>query len=259
VSYWTFCRVAVDRLQRVPPNAMTLKGKTAFVTGATGGLGKAIASELASSGCNLFLTGRNIGQLRSVAAGLEASEISIDVCASDLTQTSDLRNLVGRAVDRFQVFDILINCAGVFPINPISSSTIEDFDNCFAVNVRAPFILCQSFLPAMAANGWGRVVNVGSSSAFSGFSNTSIYCASKHALLGLSRSLFQEMRAQNVRVISVNPGSIRTPMGQKSIDQSFETFLNPDDVARYVVFAISFDSELVSEEIRLNRLDIKTV
>ena len=104
---------------------------------------------------------------------------------------------------------------------------------------------------------WGRVVNIGSSSAFSGFKDTSIYCASKHALLGLSRALYQEMRDSNVRVISINPGSIKTEMGKKSDDQEFSTFLNPEDIAKYLIFSIAIDSELIAEEIRLNRFVIR--
>ena len=234
-----------------------LQGKQALVTGANGGLGHAIATELASQGCNLLLTSRKPSQLAEVAEELKKSGAGVEAFPADLADAADVEKLIAQVRRKSPRLDVLINCAGLLPVGPIATAEVGEFDRCFAVNVRAPFLLCRAFLPDMAKQRWGRVVNVGSSSAFSGFKNTSIYCASKHALLGLSRSLHQEMRGENVRVISVNPGSIRTAMGKKIPGQDFDTFLDPVDVARYIVFAISFDSELVSEEIRLNRMDIQ--
>ena len=236
---------------------MNLNGKNVLLTGSTGGLGRAIAYALASNGCNLFLTGRNLDQLESVAAGLKSCDSRIEVHTADLAKSTDLYNLVKRVQSRFEAIDILVNCAGIFPIGPVTEVTLDVFDQCMAVNVRAPFFLCHSFLPAMVAKGWGRVVNIGSSSAFAGFKNTSIYCASKHALLGLTRSVYEEMRNKKVRVFSINPGSVRTEMGKLVLGQDFTTFLDPLDVAKYLVFLISFDSEVISEEVRLNRFVIK--
>jgi len=234
-----------------------LNGKNVLLTGATGGLGEAIAAELSEAGCNLFLTSRHLDKLEVLAEKLRSGGRKVEVLAGDLAMTSNLEEIVVAARKKFSQLDILVNCAGLFPVSPISEATVDDFDRCFAVNVRAPFFLCQSFLPSMAAQGWGRVVNIGSSSAFAGFKDCAIYCASKHALLGLTRSLYEEMRTKNVRVISINPGSIRTEMGKRVPDQDFDTFMDPKDVARYLRFIISFDSEIVSEEVRLNRLVIK--
>lgn len=236
---------------------MNLRGKNVLLTGATGGLGKAIALELASHGCNLFLTGRNIGRLKSVAARLKSFNSRFEVYSADLAQSKDLYNLVKCVRKKVKHIDILINCAGVFPVGPITEISLDAFDRCMAVNVRAPFFLCHSFLPAMIRKRWGRVVNIGSSSAFTGFKNTSLYCASKHALLGLTRAVYDEMRDKNVRVFSINPGSIRTEMGRLVPRQDFSTFLDPQDVAKHLVFTISFDSEIISEEVRLNRFVIK--
>lgn len=235
---------------------MPLSGKNVLLTGATGGLGEAIARELALQGCNLFLTGRNRSALESLMAKVSSAAGHLRSFEADLQDDTSIRLLIDQVTAAGGV-DVLVNCAGVFPVGNIGEATVEEFDQCFAVNVRAPFILCRAFLPGMVARKWGRVVNIGSSSAFSGFKHTAIYCASKHALLGLSRALFDEMRSQNVRVISLHPGSIRTEMGARVPEQDFSTFLDPADVAKYLVFVISFDSELVSEEIRLNRLVLR--
>ncbi|EPA05342.1 hypothetical protein BG20_I0134 [Candidatus Nitrosarchaeum limnium BG20] len=100
---------------------------------------------------------------------------------------------------------------------------------------------------------WGRIINIGSSSSYQGFSEGTIYCSSKHALLGLSRSLFAELKESKIRVFSISPGSIKTKMGKQDKKQNYKTFLDPKEVAEYIVYSINFDKELVSEEIRLNR------
>ena len=104
---------------------------------------------------------------------------------------------------------------------------------------------------------WGRIVNIGSSSAYNGFKNGTIYCSTKHSLLGLSRALYAELKDTGIRTFCISPGSTQTKMGKISNDQNFETFLNPKEIADYVIFIISFDNELISEEIRLNRIKVE--
>ena len=98
---------------------------------------------------------------------------------------------------------------------------------------------------------------IGSSSSYSGFENGSIYCTTKHSLLGLSRALNAELKKKNIRVISVSPASTQTNMAKISTDQDFSTFLNPKEVAKYIVHVLSFDSEMIIDESRLNRIIMK--
>jgi len=232
-----------------------LKGKNCLITGATGGLGKEIAEEFAKNGCNLFLTGRNNEKLNSLKDGLENNGIKIDFEAADLSDVDDIQKLIDKTKNTFSNIDILVNCAGVFPVKLLSDSTVDDFEKCFSVNVRAAFVLCKEFSQGMISKKWGRIVNIASSSAYTGFKNTSIYCSSKHALLGLSRSLHSELKEHNVRTFCVSPGSIKTPMGKSVVGQSYETFLDPSEVAELVVRLISFDSEMISQEIQLHRMN----
>ena len=232
-----------------------LKGKNCLITGATGGLGKEIAEEFAKNGCNLFLTGRNNEKLNSLKDGLENNGIKIDFEAADLSDVDDIQKLIDKTKNTFSNIDILVNCAGVFPVKLLSDSTVDDFEKCFSVNVRAAFVLCKEFSQGMISKKWGRIVNIASSSAYTGFKNTSIYCSSKYALLGLSRSLHSELKEHNVRTFCVSPGSIKTPMGKSVVGQSYETFLDPSEVAEFVVRLISFDSEMISQEIQLHRMN----
>ena len=234
-----------------------LRGKNSLITGATGGLGKEIAKEFAKNGCNLFLTGRNSEKLNSLKNELENSVngIKIDFEDADLSDDDEIQKLIEKAKNTFVNIDILVNCAGVFPVKLLSDSTVDDFEKCFSVNVRAAFVLCKEFSQGMISKKWGRIVNIASSSAYTGFKNTSIYCSSKHALLGLSRSLHSELKEHNVRTFCVSPGSIKTPMGKSVVGQSYETFLDPSEVAELVVRLISFDSEMISQEIQLHRMN----
>ena len=232
-----------------------LQGKNCLITGSTGGLGKEIAREFAKNGCNLFLTGRNNKKLNSLKDELEKNQIKIDFQQADLSDTDEIQKLFEKVKSTFSSIDILVNCAGVFPVKLLSDSTIDDFEKCFSVNVKAAFLLCKEFSQGMISKKWGRIVNIASSSAYAGFKNTSVYCSSKHALLGLSRSLHSELREYNVRTFCVSPGSIKTSMGKSVIGQSYETFLNPTEIAELIVHLISFDNEMVSHEIQLNRMN----
>ena len=192
-----------------------LQEKNCLITGATGGLGKEIAKEFAKNDCNLFLTGRNNEKLNTIKNELENSKnkIKIDFEDADLSDVDEIQKLIEKVKSTFTNIDILVNCAGVFPVKSLSDSTVEDFEKCFSVNVKAAFVLCKEFSQGMITKKWGRIVNIASSSAYAGFKNTSIYCSSKHALLGLSRSLHSELKEHNVRTFCVSPGPIKTPMG----------------------------------------------
>ena len=234
-----------------------LHGKNCLITGATCGLGKEIAKEFAKNGCNLFLTGRNNEKLSSLKNELEndVSEIKIDFEDADLSDADEIQKLIEKVKGAFSNIDILVNCAGVFPVKLLSDSTIDDFENCFSVNVKAAFVLCKEFSQGMISKKWGRIVNIASSGAYNGRRKTVIYRASKHALLGLSRSLHSELKEYNVRTFCVSPGSIKTPMGKSVTGQNYETFLNPNEIAELIVHLVSFDNEMISQEIQLSRMD----
>ncbi len=230
-----------------------LKGKNALVTGASGGLGLEIALQLALSGVNVHVTGRRAEKLEALCKAMAGGGSRTGWSCGDLRNDGDIDAVVSDAHKTVGEVDILVNCAGVFPVKSLVESTVDAFDDCFGLNIRAPFLLCRALAPNMVQRKWGRIVNIGSSSAYSGFKETSVYCASKHALLGLSRALHDELKVHNVRTYCISPGSIKTPMGEQVRNQNYETFLEPKEVAEYVCFVISFDGGLVSEEIRLNR------
>jgi short-subunit dehydrogenase len=239
-------------------NEAKLDGKNCVITGATGGIGKKISEILASNGCNLFLISTNEKKLSELRLQIEnSSNVKIHTFATDLSILENLKNTISEVRNFFEKVDILINSAGIFNVDPLLNSTIEKFEKNFNLNVRAPFYLARIFSQDMVQQKWGRIVNLGSSSSYTGFKNGSIYCTTKHAILGLSRSLHAELKEDNVRCYCISPSSTRTDMGKISSDQNFETFLDPSDVAESIKFVISFDENLVIDEIRLNRMKIE--
>tara|TARA_R110002020_G_scaffold418402_1_gene627648 strand:+ start:1342 stop:2067 length:726 start_codon:yes stop_codon:yes gene_type:complete len=238
---------------------MILKGKNVLITGATGGLGSSLAAAYYEKGCNLILTARDKNKLNDLKSQLEASSelsgtVVIDKC--DFQNVNSVKELSKRIKNSVGRIDVLVNCAGIFTINAIDEVEIEDYQKCIDINLTAPIILIQEFIEEMKKNSWGRIINIASSSAYGAAPNTSVYSATKHALLGLSRSLYKELKPHGIRVICVSPGTIKTPMGKEvtKLGQDYDTFMDAEEVSRYIVFNTELNNHMISEEIRLNRV-----
>ena len=231
-----------------------LTGKNVFISGATGGIGSAIADSLAKTKCNIFLTGSNMEKLESIAASLQKYGVDVQYGRGDLRKSEDIYSLIEQARTRMSRIDILVNAAGVFPNGLLLECQDADFDEAISVNLKAPFLFSKYFAADMVSSKWGRIINIGSSSAYTGFKGTSIYCATKHALLGLSRSLQDELKQHNVRTYCISPSSTKTAMALGTPNQDYSTFLDPEDIAEYVTFVIAFDSQIISDEIQLRRM-----
>lgn len=241
-------------------NENVLNNKNCFLTGATGGLGRQLVFQLIKKGCNLFLTAKSeyiLKKLKNELEKINVNCVKIDYYAADVTNIVEVNRLIKKIRNNFGTIDVLINCAGIFPINALKDSDVKDFDKCFNVNVKAPFLFSREFAKDMIKKKWGRIINIGSSSSYSGFKNTSMYSASKHAVLGLSRSLHVELKEHNIRTFCVSPASIKTKMAQVLTEQDFSTFMDPKQVAEFIVFVILFDKEMVADEIRLNRMKLQ--
>jgi len=241
-------------------NLTTLLGKNCLITGASRGIGKEIAFMLANSGCNLLITATNRRLLDDVRNELNDLYPNIIVHSkeADLSNSKDIKKLIDFTKKNFTSIDILINNAGIFSTESICDIEEDQLELIFSVNVKAPFLLVKEFSKGMMSNKWGRIVNVGSTSAYEGFPNTSMYCSSKHALLGLSRSLNKEMKSHGVRTYFVAPGSVKTKMGEDIFNQDYSQYIDPKEVAEIIRNIISYDTNFVVDEIRLSRLVVNT-
>lgn len=239
-----------------------LQNKNCFITGASGTLGKILSKKLAKKGCNIFITDIHHNELASLSEELKESfrKVNIAFAECDLEIPEDIERVISIGRASLGSFDILINCAAIFENRSLAESKIEFYDKSFKINVKAPFILSRELSKDMINKNWGRIVNIGSVASFEGFSDSSVYCSTKHALLGLSRSLFLELKDKNVRVFLIAPHTMSSSMGRIVVEQTKEKMsdlIDPQEVADFIIYAISFDDQLISEELRLNRLSFK--
>ena len=210
------------------------ENKNCFLTGATGGIGRHMAMEMAENKCNLFLTSTNAAKLEKLKEELESlhgKDINIFYEPGDLNKLQDINNLIEITREKIRSIDILINCAGIFVVKSLSESNLGDFETSFNLNIRGAFMFCKEFSRDMIRNNWGRIINIGSSSAYAGYEKTSLYCASKHPLLGFSRALHDELKKYNIRTFCVSPSGVKTGMGKLIKNQNFDTFINPEEAA----------------------------
>ena len=177
-----------------------LENKNCLITGATGGLGQEISKEMIRHGCNLFLTGRSDKKLEKLTKQLEKTNRNVNIWyhKGDLESIDDIKNIIKNAKRKMNNVDILINCAGYFLIKKFIDNNLKDFEKSFNINIRAPYLLSKEFCKEMLEKKWGRIVNIGSSSSYAGFKETTIYCSSKHAVLGLSRAMHDELKKHNI-------------------------------------------------------------
>jgi NAD(P)-dependent dehydrogenase (short-subunit alcohol dehydrogenase family) len=195
----------------------SLDGRHAIITGAGSGIGEAAARRLAGLGAKITLVGRSPEKLRRVADTLPEAFVA----PADVTQDDQLAEAVETARKRFGSVAILVNNAGVAPSAPFLKTTRLNLDSVMAVNLTGAFLASQAALPDMIALGWGRIVNVASTAALQGYGYVAAYCASKHALLGLTRALAREVARKGVTVNAVCPGFVETAI----VDQAVATIV----------------------------------
>jgi NAD(P)-dependent dehydrogenase (short-subunit alcohol dehydrogenase family) len=194
-------------------NGVSLEGKRAVVTGAGSGIGRATAVAFGRAGAKVLLVGQNEGRLEESARMVADTGAEVEVRAADVSRSEDVQRYVAAARERFGGIDVLFNNAGwEGPVAPLAEYPEDAFDRVLAVNVRGVFLGMRYVLPLMLAQGSGAIVNNGSVGSERGLPWTSAYNASKHAVLGLTRTAAAEVGPHGVRVNAVLPGMIDTRM-----------------------------------------------
>ena len=209
---------------------MVLEGKGAVVTGGGRGIGAAVAGELARAGAAVVVAARSAEEVERVASLLRGEGHRAWAVRCDVTDAARVAELGRAAREHLGRVDVLVNNAGVAASAPLKSVEPEDWERIFAVNVRGTYLCTREFLPDMLAAGWGRVINVASIAGLSGAAYISAYAASKHAVIGFTRSLAAEVAAEGVTVNAVCPGYVDTPMTDGSVAHiAAKTGLSADD------------------------------
>lgn len=233
-----------------------LRGRIAVVTGAAGGIGEYICDRLAREyGMNLVVTGRRRDALEALAAKLRGFGVKVAVCVCDLGKMEGVDRLIAAAAELGGV-DVLINNAGLAHNCAFEDVTPELFDSIMNINVRAPYFLCQKAIPFLRNSDCATIINICSVSAHKGYPRQSAYAASKHALLGMSKSLANELYGDNIRVHAISPGGVFTDMvAVARPDLSPDGMIMPEDIANIVGFILeNRRSNAVVDEIEVHRV-----
>lgn len=234
---------------------MKLLNKNALVTGATTGIGKAIALRLARLGANVAICGRNEENL--VAAGKELSRYGTKIILKNgnLTKSGFAAAFVDDAAQQLGGLDIVINNAGVSFTVPFENCTECDFDNVMNINVKVPFIVCKTALPYLLKSDSAEIINIASVTAHKGYVNQSVYSASKHALAGLTKSLAAEYYDKSIRIHLISPGGVYTDMVRLARpDLDPDGLITPEDVADVAEFMLTHRTNSVIDEIEMHRV-----
>lgn len=238
-------------------NCEHLVGKTAIITGAAGGIGTALTHELKACGMNLVLVGRNSEKLDALLAEIGKTNARAVKCVGDLSDIAFVDRILDTAKQEFGGVDVVINNAGLVHNCPVSEVTPEMFDEIMRVNVRAPYFLCQKAIPLLKNSDCATIINICSVVAHKGYPNQSVYAASKHALLGVSKSMANELFRDNIRVHVISPGGVFTPMVSIARpDLTPEGMMLPEDIARVARFYLECrKTNAVIDEIELHRVN----
>jgi short-subunit dehydrogenase len=225
--------------------------KRYLITGASRGIGRAIAQKLASSEVELLLHGRDPVALAETCKSVGPGCARVVSLIHDLAKPSGVSDLICKVGDK--PIDLLVNNAGVAIVKPFAETTMVEWEQILGVNVTAPFLLTQHFAPRMPPG--SSIVNILSVAAKTGFPNWSAYCMSKFALEGFSQSVREELRDHRIRVINIYPAATDTDIWNK-VEGEWPRgkMMSPDEVAGAVAYALSRPNDVALENITLTNL-----
>lgn len=237
-----------------------VKDKVAVVTGASRGIGFAVAKVFTLNGMRVYMASRNREQLERAALEIrEASSLRGYPVAvqADVSVEADVKRLFSRISQEEGRLDVLVNNAGTGVFKPFLETTLQDLHKVFKVNVEGVFLCCKEAFNLMKDRGGGCIVNVGSIVSLKGYPNQSVYTASKHALLGLTKVLAEEGKRYNIRVMAICPGGVRTDLARELMairpDLKPETLMDPEDVANTILYMIAFSDKASIDNIVIRR------
>ncbi|MEW6296386.1 MAG: SDR family oxidoreductase [Thermodesulfobacteriota bacterium] len=219
----------------MPTEPKPLAGRVAVVTGASRGIGQAIASRLARAGATLVLAARTEPAVSQVGEALRVTGTEVLAVPTDLTDDRQIEMLVRTTLTRFGHIDLLVNNAGGGPPRtPITKARLADWEGTLRVNLWAAMVLTKLTLPSMIARRGGAVVNICSLAGLAGKAGEAAYAAAKFGLRGFSQSLFEEVREYGIKVSVICPGYVDTPLIPPSRRADRSKMLRPEDVAEAV-------------------------
>jgi NAD(P)-dependent dehydrogenase (short-subunit alcohol dehydrogenase family) len=232
----------------------------AVITGGANGIGLATAQKLAHNGYDLFLIDKDLANLEKAREFLAVHNRKVEILNIDLSQSENVLSVLGKKFSEFEV-DALVNNAGIGFARTVEQTTLEEWDLTFDVNIKATFLMCKLIVPQMVARKKGEIVNVASAGALVGLKNRVAYCASKAAVVGLTRCIAADHALDGIRINAIAPGTVdstwigrilsdapdpaatRKLMEARQLDGKMGT---PDEVANGIAFLLSPEARFVN-------------
>jgi 3-oxoacyl-[acyl-carrier protein] reductase len=225
--------------------------KKALITGASRGIGVAIATRLAKEGFDLVLTARDLNGLKATQAACQEWTEKVQVIPTDLTSEPEVLALF----DEVGNLDLLVNNAGMGIFGAITEFALEDWQQVQRLNVEGAFLCMREAMRRMKQQNGGRIINIASVVGVKGYPNQAAYGASKHALLGLTKTAIEEGRDTNIRVHAICPGGVATEMLRQSRPDldDFSKMIQPEDVAEAVAYLVRLPVQITVDVLHLRR------
>ena len=221
--------------------------RTALITGATSGIGRATAYELANHNINLIICGRREERLNAIKKQL-STQTKVHTLNFDVRDKKAVSEAIDSLPDEFKHIDILINNAGnAHGLDPIETGSLEDWDAMMDINVKGLLYVSKAVIPQMTARKSGHIINIGSSAGKEVYPKGNVYCGSKHAVLAITEGMRLDLNPYGIKVAAINPGLVETEFsqvrfkGDKKANDVYKGYkaLQPQDVAEVIYFAIS--------------------
>jgi NAD(P)-dependent dehydrogenase (short-subunit alcohol dehydrogenase family) len=238
--------------------AQSLTGRTALITGASKGLGKAMACALAEAGANVAIVSRDEARLRTVADEISKGGGRAEVFVADVTDETQVTRLSADFAARFGgPLHILINNAGINVRKPLTDFTLEEWHRVMNTNVTSVFLVCRAFMPLMKGQGYGRIINMTSMMSHVSIAGRTAYSASKTALLGLTRALALELAPEKITVNGISPGVYDTELNAPLMQNAelraqflakipIGRFGQPGEIGKLAVYLCSEDAGFIT-------------
>jgi 3-hydroxybutyrate dehydrogenase len=225
-----------------------LTGRRAVITGGGRGIGAAVAEALVSRGAAVVVSARSTDEIEAVAAGLREQGGQAWAVGCDVSDPEQISALAREASEKMGGVDILVNNAGIARSAPLKSLTLDEWNRILTVNATGVFLCTQAVLPQMVERGWGRVVNIASIAGKMGAPYIAAYSASKHAVIGFTRSVAMEVATTGVTVNAVCPGYVDTPMTEASVSNIVAKTGHPAEAVMKNLRSMSPQNRLMEPE-----------
>jgi len=231
-----------------------LMDKIALVTGAGRGIGRSVSLALAEAGARVIVCARTAAEIEQVVREISQKKHRAKAIAVDVADAEQVGSMFKLIADQYGRIDILINNAGIGRFGSVADFDIRIFDELMAVNLRGTFLCCQQAMKLMIPQKSGYIINVSSVVGIKGYPDQAAYTASKHGIMGLTKSLASEAQKYNIRVSAVLPGGVDTALF-RNVREDIETseMMHPADIAQTVMFLLSLSERAAIDHIYIRR------